>query len=123
MHDLNDKASAIAAWQALVNINPNAAAAVAGTSRAAARGGDSDNQATESTRQQSAAEKPAGKATDSSALDAGDHAEDRHGDGRQMLDVFEPSEQAADSEDQPTSPESSTPASPDGSGEHLDLQA
>lgn len=106
-----------------MNINPSAAAAVAGTGRAAARGGESDNKAAESTRQQSAAEKPGGKAADSSALDAGDQAGDRSGDGRQTLDVFEHS----DDEGDPSTPEEpkpeAKPAAPDGSGDHLDLEA
>ena len=103
-----------------MNVNPSAAASVAGTSRAAARGGEADNQATESTRQQSAADKPAGKSADSSEVDAGDQADDRHGNGRQVLDVFERS----DDQDAPSEESSaSKPASMDGTGEHLDLQA
>ena len=103
-----------------MNINPSAAASVAGTGRAAARGGDADNQATESTRQQSAADKPGGKAADSSAVDAGDQTGDRDGNGHQVLDVFE---RSGDQEDpQQESPQRQS-ASPDGAGEHLDLQA
>lgn len=73
-----------------MNINPSAAAAsIAGTSRAAARGGEADSQAVEATRQQATAEKPGGKSADSNAIDAGDQTGDRHGNGRQMLDQFE----------------------------------
>ena len=73
-----------------MNINPSAAAAsIAGTSRAAARGGEADSQAVESTRQQATADKPGGKSTDSNAIDAGEQTGDRHGNGRQLLDQFE----------------------------------
>ena len=73
-----------------MNINPSAAAAsIAGTSRAAARGGEADSQATESTRQQATAEKPGGKSADSNAIDAGEQTGDRDGNGRQVLDQFE----------------------------------
>lgn len=105
-----------------MNINPSAAANVAGTARAAARGGDADSQTAEANRQQSTAEKPAGKAADSSAVDAGDQSGDRGGNGRQVLDVFEKSEQDENQESQtPPSPDVS-PASTDGSGGHIDLQ-
>ena len=107
-----------------MNINPSAAAAsVAGTGRAAARGGEADNQATEATRQQATAEKPAGKASDSSAVDAGDQTEDRGGDGRQVLDVFEHTEQDEHSEEQANTDRSSGSVSGDGVGGHLDLEA
>ena len=73
-----------------MNINPSAAAAsIAGTSRAAARGGEADSQAVESTRQQATADKPGGKSADSNAIDAGEQTGDRHGNGRQLLDQFE----------------------------------
>lgn len=72
-----------------MNINPSAAAAsIAGTGRAAARGGEADSQAVESTRQQTTADKPGGKSADSNAIDAGGQTGDRHGNGRQMLDQF-----------------------------------
>jgi hypothetical protein len=103
-----------------MNINASAAANIAGTSRAASRGGESDKQAAEATRQQSTAETPAGKAADSSAVDAGDQTDDRHGNGRQVLDVFERSD-----EDQPSDPESTEArvlGVQDGSGAHLDLE-
>ena len=54
-----------------MNINPAAAASIAGTARAAGRGGESDNQATEATRQQSTSETPAGKSSEST-VDAGE---------------------------------------------------
>ncbi len=73
-----------------MNINPSgAAASIAGTSRAAARGGEADSQAVESTRQQATADTPGGKSADSNAIDAGEQAGDRHGNGRQLLDQFE----------------------------------
>ena len=73
-----------------MNINSSAAAAsIAGTSRAAARGGEADSQAVESTRQQATADKPGGKSADSNEIDAGEQTGDRHGNGRQLLDQFE----------------------------------
>ena len=73
-----------------MNINPSgAAASIAGTSRAAARGGEADAQVVESTRQQATADKPGGKSADSNAIDAGEQTGDRHGNGRQLLDQFE----------------------------------
>lgn len=103
-----------------MNINPSAAASVAGTSQAAARGGDADNQSTEATSRQSAAEKPGGKSADSSAVDAGDQTGDRDGNGRQLLDVFERSGEHEESHEDPQRQHNSV--SPEGSGEHLDLQ-
>ena len=104
-----------------MNINPSAAASVAGTARAAAHGGDAENQSAEATSRQSAAEKPGGKATDSSAVDAGDQTGDRDGNGRQLLDVFERAgEQEEAQEETPRQPNS---VSGEGSGEHLDLEA
>ena len=104
-----------------MNINPSAAASVAGTSRAATRGGEADNQAAEATRQQTTSEKPGGKAADSNAVDAGDQTDDRGGNGRQMLDVFEKSENQDDKHDETSSHGKSV--SNDGTGEHLDLEA
>lgn len=105
-----------------MNINPSAAASVAGTARAAARGGEADNQATESSRQQSVKETPAGKAADSSAVDAGDQTDDRGGNGRQLLDYFESSDEQQE-EDEQNSPAQPRSASPEGTGGHLDLEA
>ncbi len=109
-----------------MNINPSAAASVAGTSRAAARGGESENQSAEATKQQAKSDAPGGKGGDTAAVDAGDHADDRYGDGRQTLDTFERS----DSEEKPeeTKEQAETPTAPlstdePESGGHLDLQA
>ena len=104
-----------------MNIQPNGSASLAGTSHAAARGGEADNQAAEATRQQARTDRPAGKSSDSKAVDAGDEAGDRGGNGSQMLDVFE------HSEEQEGTPEDRSPdrrpASGEGTGEHLDLEA
>ena len=111
-----------------MNINPAAAASVAGSARAAARGGESDNQATEATRQQSAAESPAGKSSEA-AIDAGDQTEDRGGNGRQVLDIFENSEDQQGEDDQQEQGQAKQDqngaggVSPEGTGEHLDLEA
>ena len=118
-----------------MNINVNAAASIAGTARAAARGGETDAQAAEAMRQQSTAETPAGKSPDSSAIDAGDQTGDRDGHGQQVLDVFERSKRAKDTETpEDGTPEDGTPQDDDASslgplgsdeqrGTHLDLQA
>lgn len=104
-----------------MNINPSAAASVAGTSRAAARGGEADNQASEAANRQSTAENPAGKANDSSAVDAGDQTDDRGGNGRQVLDVFE--RKGGDEEAQQEEKRDPGSVASEGSGNHLDLEA
>ena len=71
-----------------MNVNPTPlAGSIASTSRAAAKGGTSDDQSTQNSIQQNATAKstPAGDAP----LDAGDPTSDRHGDGHQLLDTFE----------------------------------
>jgi len=119
-----------------MNINPSAAASVAGTSRAAALGGEAGAQAIESTRQQSTAEKPGGKSADSNAIDAGEQAGDRNGNGRQILDQFEHREESEEQtpDDQvmkgndldEAGEQSSVPASEgaddDAPGQYLDLK-
>tara|TARA_R110002049_G_scaffold305056_1_gene500981 strand:- start:16568 stop:16903 length:336 start_codon:yes stop_codon:yes gene_type:complete len=106
-----------------MNIQPSAAAAsIAGTDRAATRGGEADAKRGEASRQQSAAEAPGGKAADSSALDSGQETADRGGDGRQVLDIFEQS--AKDEEEQAADQESSkSSANQESQGNHLDLEA
>lgn len=106
-----------------MNINPSAAASVAGTARAAAKGGEADNQASESTRQQSTADKPGGKVSDSNAVDAGDQTGDRGGDGRQVLDLFQKSDDGDSAQESKPDRDTSHRPSPDGAGEHLDLEA
>ncbi len=104
-----------------MNINPSAAASIAGVSHAASRGGEADNQAAEATRQQSASEKPGGKSSEA-AIDAGDQTDDRGGDGRQVLDVFERADGNKEQGEEQTAPQAPR-VSPDGSGENLDLEA
>ena len=104
-----------------MNINPSVAG-VAGTSRAAARGGEADHQAAESTRNQSAAEKPAGKSSEA-AVGAGDQTDDRGGNGRQMLDVFESSEETDETNESQSSEGERGRGTSEGAGGHLDLQA
>ncbi|MFK8111776.1 MAG: hypothetical protein AB8B91_06225 [Rubripirellula sp.] len=106
-----------------MNINPSAAASVAGTARAAAKGGEADNKASEATRQQATSEAPGGKASDSSALDAGDQTSDRDGNGRQVLDVFERSEETEAAEEESETQKQPPAATDDGTGGHLDLEA
>jgi hypothetical protein len=117
-------------WESIVNIQVNLSSSIAGTSLAAARGGESDAQSANAARQQTNAEAPAGKPTDSNPIDAGDHTSDRDGHGQQVLDVFERSRRRKDEStqeqtEQPTS--SSTFAVPmiddSETGKHLDFQA
>lgn len=85
-----------------MNIVPSGAiAGIAGTSQAAAKGGEADKQATDATSKQVAAEKPAGK-SELQPLDAGAKTGDRGGDGRQLLDVFEKHDD--DAEPEPETP-------------------
>lgn len=101
--------------------SPGVTASIAGTARAAARGGETDNQATEATRRQAIHEQPAGRSAEGH-VDAGEQTDDRGGDGRQALDSFvrdqepeQPPAEAATAEPQGSPVE--------GSGTHLDLQA
>ena len=106
-----------------MNIQPNAAtAAIAGTERAAARGGESDAKRSEANRQKSVAESPDGKAADSSEVDSGQETADRGGDGRQVLDVFQRSEDSQDETDQESDQQTQS-TNADGQGNHLDLEA
>lgn len=124
-----------------MNINVNAVASLAGTSHAAARGGEAEAQAAEATRQQAVSQTPAGKSPDSAAVDAGDQTSDRDGHGRQVLDTFERSgRERKDGEDGEGQDDASKQASHDGlledlteiqlrdalnpsRGSHLDLEA
>ena len=106
-----------------MNIQPSAAAAsIAGTDRAAARGGEADAKRSEAMRQKAVSESPGGKATDSSAIDSGQETTDRGGDGRQVLDMFEksnkPDEETVDDQNSPRQGINS-----DTQGGHLDLEA
>ncbi len=106
-----------------MNINASSAASqVAGTSLAAAKGGETDKQATDATAKQSVSDRPAGKAAEASAVDAGVETGDRGGDGRQVLDTFERhGDKRHEEETDATSNEKSTPAiKTDG---HLDFEA
>lgn len=106
-----------------MNINPSAAASVAGTSRASARGGESDNQAAESTRQQSRTEAPAGS-TGESTVEANDQTTDRDANGRQLYDTFESSEPEQENQEETgqENPPRNT-ATEDGKGNALDVEA
>jgi len=108
-----------------MNIHPTAAAAsIAGTERAANRGGESDARRAEASRQQQVADAPGGKSADSNAIDSGQETSDRGGDGRQVFDTFEQSQQGSedDSHDQDNiSPRQ--PARDENQGQHLDLEA
>ena len=100
-----------------MNINP--AASIAGTARAAAKGGESDKQAADATAKQASAKAPGGKSEDVSQLEPGDQAGDRGPDGRQVLDVFERSEDETHQEEEMPSEEKPC-VDQDG---HLDLEA
>lgn len=95
---------------------------VAGTARAAAKGGETDNQASEAAYRQSTAEKPAGKAAEAAGVEAGEQTQDRGGDGRQLYEQF-PQRGASDdreSEDQDATEHDQNPLPPSG---HLDFKA
>lgn len=104
-----------------MNINPSAAASLAGTGRAAAKGGEADGQAIENSRQQSRADKPGGKSSQSSEIDAGDQTGDRGGNGRQVLDRFERSDSSEEQLAEGSAPGSCP--STGSSGQNLDLEA
>ena len=105
-----------------MNINPSAAASVAGIGRAVAKGGTSDDQTIQDRSNQSKELAPGGKSEAVDQVDAGDPTKDRGGDGRQVLDVFEHDENKKE-----TPPEEDPSRSPDpentGHDGHLDLQA
>ena len=108
-----------------MNIHPTAAAAsIAGTERAANRGGESDARRAEARRQQEVAEAPAGKSADSNAIDSGQETSDRGGDGRQVLDTFEPSQPSSENDaNDEDNPAPRQPISEGDQGQHLDLEA
>lgn len=106
-----------------MNIQPSAAAAsIAGTDRAATRGGEADAKRGEASRQKSVAESPGGKSADSSALDSGQETSDRGGDGRQVLDIFE---RSSETEEESAGEGGKDDRAPnrDTEGGHLDIQA
>lgn len=103
-----------------MNINPTPASIVAGTARAAAKGGEADKQASEAASQQSVNGKPGGKASDTDAVDAGSEADDRGGSGHEAYDVFESSESETPPESAPPDDQPIPIPSADG---HLDFEA
>ncbi len=115
-----------------MNLNINSAASIAGTSRAAAKGGEHDAQASETANRQITRDSPAGKPNDSSAIDAGEQTGDRGGNGKQMLDVFQHGEDQEQQESPPDETRCENESQHDAnkidetdgdSGNHLDLQA
>ncbi|TWT76238.1 hypothetical protein CA13_67300 [Planctomycetes bacterium CA13] len=106
-----------------MNINPSAAAAsIAGISRAAARGGDADSQAADALSKQAIGEKPAGKAAESNAVEAGEQTGDRGGDGRQMYDTFEQSKERDEKQENEAEPKVPLSA-PQEPPPHIDFDA
>ncbi|WP_144057889.1 hypothetical protein [Novipirellula maiorica] len=116
-----------------MQVNPSSAAAnIAGTARAAARGGESDSQAAEATKRQASAENPGGKTAEASAIDSSEQTHDRGGDGRQLYDTFErakehdedetPTEEAAAEQD-PSDLEATQPTNPEEPPPHIDFSA
>ena len=67
----------------------HAAISIAGTSIAAAKGGESDKQGSESASQLATSGRPAGRDAATPEVDPGEHLGDRGGDGRQLYDTFE----------------------------------
>ena len=110
-----------------MNIQPPAAAAsIAGTARAAAKGGEGDNQASEGARRLAVTEQPAGKASETPGIDAGEQTGDRGGDGREMYDRFESSrkQEGAEEDSLPDpSPQAAPDSFPAGDQSHIDFQA
>lgn len=78
---------------------PTTSAAIAGTSHAAAKGGEADRQAADLGRRVSQAEQPGGRAEEPTAIDAGEQTQDRGGNGREAYDRFE-SSRGSDGQDQ-----------------------
>ncbi len=65
---------------------------IAGTPQAAKRGGGLQSRTQELANAQAVTNNPIGKSESTDAVDAGDQAGDRHGDGRQGRDTFERSD-------------------------------
>lgn len=105
-----------------MNINPAAAALIAGTARAAAKGGDSDARASQDTARQSAARAPGGKDAADTSIEAGDQTSDRDANGRQVLDIFERNSDESKQEDSEPTPRSDSQRQSNHEG-HLDLEA
>lgn len=116
-----------------MQVNPSSAAAsVAGTARAAARGGEADSQAAEATKRQATAENPGGKKAEASAIDSSEQTHDRGGDGRQMYDTFERAKEHDEQESQPeetaaeqeaTDLDVTPPTDPEEPPPHIDFSA
>ena len=69
-----------------MNIQPNHSVnSVAGSHRAARKGGESEKQAGELSRATNSGQAPAGESADIDSIDKGDQTRDRNGDGRQAL--------------------------------------
>ena len=83
-----------------MNINPSAAAPIAGVGRAVAKGGTTDDQVNQARADQSKQTAPGGKSEGPDQLDAGDQTQDRGGDGRQVLDVFEHHEESGEGQEE-----------------------
>ncbi|TWU60842.1 hypothetical protein Poly51_11230 [Rubripirellula tenax] len=107
-----------------MNIQPtSAAASIAGTSQAAAKGGDADKIASDATNKQSAADSSTGKNLEVGALDASTKTGDRGGDGRQLYDSFEGHQEKDDEPDAPTPNESQVSQEEPASEGHIDFEA
>ncbi|TWU32856.1 hypothetical protein [Novipirellula artificiosorum] len=107
-----------------MNVQPNAAAAsIAGTARAAARGGEADAKAADAASKQAITKQPAGKSSESSAIDAGEQTSDRGGDGRQMYDTFERSKDPPENEVSPDAVDEEGHDPPTPSPPHIDFNA
>ena len=104
----------------------HAAISIAGTSTAAAKGGETDKQGSESASQLATSDKTAGSDAVTPEVDPGEHLGDRGGDGRQLYDTFEhreerdptPSEEA----EERSHSDGPTPASDPSTCSHLDLE-
>lgn len=99
----------------------SAAASVAGTSHAASKGGESDRQASEGAARLDVSRRPAGKGTETSAVDPGEHTGDRGGDGRETYDRFE--RRTGDDGDPVSEPGDDDGSAAEAAGGHIDFQA
>ena len=109
-----------------MNIHTNPMVSLAGTSIAAAKGGETDKQGSESANHLATSDKPAGRDTVTPEVDLGEHLGDRGGDGRQLYDTSEHREDGdptpSEDPDESSHSGSQASASDQSTCSHLDLE-
>ena len=109
-----------------MNIHTNPMVTLAGTTIAAAKGGETDKQGSESASQLATSDKPAGRDTVTPEVGPGEHLGDRGGDGRQLYDSFEHREESdrtpSEDADESSHSGSDASASEQCTSPHLDLE-